>query len=217
MNLEVAAVFLASLFGVPAGSEARAEEKYYAVIFGVQDGPNRFREAHSFATFVRARRQPVQILEQATISWLPASGTVDLRNRAEKGTNHSLEKSLELVTSAQSIAQWGPFEIKKELFERAKKQEQFLSSGGTLYKAVDFSTRPAGVAVNCEHAISDIVRNPGDSFVRTGTARGHWGSFLVAGHLKDWMIEPNVVHDWLDRPLGLDAYRIARKGWNWSD
>jgi hypothetical protein len=49
-----------------------------------------------------------------------------------------------------------------------------------------------------------------------GIARGHWGSFLVAEHLRSWMIDPNVVHDWLNGHLGLDGYPIAKKGWNWS-
>ena len=217
MNIRVGAIVLACLLGIDVGSEARGQDKYYAVIFGVQDGPNRFREAHSFATFVRVRRKPVQILDQATISWLPASGVVDLRNRPERGTNHPLKKSLQLVTRAQTIAQWGPFEIKEELFERAKKQDQFLRSGSIQYKAVDVVSRPAGVAVNCEHSISDIVRNPGDPFVKTGTARGHLGSFLVAEHLRSWMIEPTVVHDWLNSPLGLDDYAIAKKGWSWPN
>ncbi len=217
MNFKIVAMLVACLLGMHAGSEACAQDKFYAVIFGVQDGPNRFREAHSFATFVRARRQPVRILDQATISWLPASGVVDLRNPPERGANHSLKKSLEIVTSAQTIAQWGPFEINEDLFQRGKRQAQFLDKGGTLYKAVDVRSRPAGVAVNCEHAISDIVRNPSDPFVRTGTARGHWGSFLVAGHLRNSMIEPAVVHDWLNEPLGLTAYRIAKKGWNWPE
>lgn len=217
MNIQTALILAASTFGIEGGADFRDLDKYYAVVFGVQDGPNRFREAHSFATFVRARRQPVEILDQATISWLPASGVVDLRNRPERGTNHPLKRSLEIVTRSQSIAQWGPFEIREELFSRAKRQDQFLSGGGTLYKAVDFTSRPAGVAVNCEHAISDIVRNPGDQFVRTGTARGHWGSFLVAGHLRSWMIDSEVVHDWLEGPLGLEAFPIAKRGWRWQD
>ena len=208
------AVCLSALY---AASQAHAQEKYYTVIFGVQDGPNRFREAHSFATFVRVQRPPVRILDQATISWLPASGVVNLRNRAERGTNHSLKRSLELVTSTQTIAQWGPFETTEDLFQRAKRQAQLLESGGLLYKAVDFTTRTVGVAVNCEHAISDIVRNSGDPLVRTGTARGHWGSFLVANHLRNSMIEPTVVHDWLNEPLGLNAYRIAKRGWTWPE
>ena len=41
-----------------------------------------------------------------------------------------------------------------------------LSSGGILYKAVDPFSRPAGVAINCEHAICDIALNPGERKAR---------------------------------------------------
>ncbi len=217
MKTKLGVVVLTCLCAVGAVSEAHGQDKFYAVVFGVQDGRNHFAQAHSFATFVRVRQQPVQILDEATISWLPTGMVVELRNAPEEGTNFSLKESLELVTPVQSVAQWGPFEIKEDLFVRAKKQDQFLRGGGTLYKAVDFSTRPAGVAVNCEHAISDIVRNPGDPYVQTGIVRGHWGSFLVTGHLRNSMIDPDVVHEWLNGPLGLNAHPIAKKGWNWSD
>ena len=175
-----------------------------------------FQSAHSFATFVKASASH-RIVDQATISWLPASGIVDLKNRPERGINHTFRNSFEIVTRAQTVAQWGPFEIREELFDSAKRQEQLLKNGGTLYKAVDLLTRPSGVAINCEHSISDIVRNPGDPFVRTGTARGHRGSFLVAEHLRPWMIEPNTVHGWLEAPLGLEAYTIIKKSWNWPN
>ena len=90
---------------------------------------------------MRVTKQPVRILEQATVSWYPASEIVELLNPPETGINFSLKESLEIVTPTQTIAQWGPFEIKEDLFERAKKQEQFLRGGGTFYKAVDFRTR----------------------------------------------------------------------------
>lgn len=217
MKTRACVVFLACLCGIPPGSGSGSQDKFYAVVFGVQDRHNHFGKAHSFATFVRVSKQPVRILEQATVSWYPASEIVDLLNPPETGINFSLKESLDIVTPTQTIAQWGAFEIKEDLFERAKRQEQFLRGGGILYKAVDFHTRPEGVAVNCEHAISDIVRNPGDPFLRTGIARGHWGSFLVTGHFRSWMIDPNVVHDWLNGPLGLDGYPIAKKGWNWPE
>jgi hypothetical protein len=211
------AVVLASLVHLYAVSHAQAQDKYYAVIFGVQDAANRFNQAHSFATFVKAKRDPATIVDQATIRWLPASGIVDLKNRPERGTNHTLKNSFEIVTRAQSVAQWGPFEIREELFDRAKRQEQHLKSGAILYKAVDLLTRSPGVAINCEHSISDIVRNPGDSFHRTGTARGHRGSFLVAEHLRPWMIESNTVHPWVEVPLGLGDFTIVKKSWNWPN
>jgi len=30
------------------------------------------------------------------------------------------------------------------------------------------------------------------------------------------MIEPVVVHDWLNRPLGLNQYAIAKGGWDYQ-
>src|SRR4051794_17139216 len=98
MKIKAIVVLMVCFCGFRAGPDSPCQDKYYAVVFGVQDRRNHFREAHSFATFVRARRQPVRILEQATISWLPASGTVDLRNPPEEGTNHPLKESLEFAT-----------------------------------------------------------------------------------------------------------------------
>jgi hypothetical protein len=196
----------------------RGQDKYYAVVFGLQDRNNRCCEAHSFATFVQVRQALAgpQVVDQATISWLPARGIVKLFKPAERGFNHSLEESLASVKPGHTVAQWGPFEIKEELFHRAKKQAHMLSSGGVLYKAVDPFARPAGMAVNCEHAICDIALNPGEPVVRTGTAHGHHGSYLVAMHLRTWMIEPGVKHDWLNHPLGLDQYAIAKGSWEYQ-
>jgi hypothetical protein len=222
LHAEILPVFrnivIAGLFLLLTGSAARAQDKFYAVIFGYQDRNNRCCEAHSFATFVQvhAGLTGPEIVDQATISWLPAQGPVKLLKRAEKGRNHTLKESFESVKPWHTVAQWGPFEIKEELFHRAKKQEQFLSSGGTLYKAVEPFARPAGIAVNCEHAICDIGLNPGESHVRTGTARGHQGSYLVAMHLRSFMVEPGVAHDWLSRPLGLEQYAIAKGNWDYQ-
>jgi len=209
---------IAGLLLLLAGSAARGQDKYYAIIFGEQDGGNRFCEAHTFGTFVRVRLDAggPEVVDQATISWLPAAGKVKLFKRAERGRNYTLEESFALVKPGHSLAQWGPFEIQEELFDRAKKQAAFLSSGGVLYKAVDPFTRPAGIAVNCEHAVCDIGLRPGEPIVRTGTAHGHNGSYQVAIHLRSWMIEPGVSHDWVGRTLKLDQYAIARGGWDYQ-
>jgi len=211
-------ILIACLFLLLAGSAARGQDKYYAVVFGVQDRNNRCCEAHSFAHFVQVRQELTgpEVVDQATISWLPAQGVVKLFKRGERGRNHTLKESLEIVKPGQAIAQWGPFEVKEELFHRAKKQVHFLSSGGILYKAVEPFARPAGIAINCEHAICDIGLNPGEAHVRTGTAHGHHGSYLVAVHLRSWMIEPGVAHEWLNRPLTLDQYAIAKGSWDYQ-
>ena len=217
-NIAVRNFVLAGVLLLLAGSAARGQDKYYAIIFGEQDGGNRFCEAHTFATFVRVRLEVSgpEVVDQATISWLPAAGKVKLFKRAERGRNYTLEESFALVKPGHSLAQWGPFEIQEELFDRAKKQAAFLSSGGVLYKAVDPFSRPAGVAVNCEHAVCDIGLWPGESIIRTGTAHGHHGSRLVATHLRSWMIEPGVSHDWVNRSLKLEQYAIARGGWDYQ-
>ena len=69
---------------------------------------------------------------------------------------------------------------------------------------------------NCEHAICDIGLRPGESLIRTGTAHGHDGSYLVALHLRSWMIEPGVAHEWVNRSLGLGQYAIAKGGWDYQ-
>src|SRR5262245_52695306 len=196
-------IVIACLALLLGGSAARGQDNLYAIIFGEQDGRNRFTEAHSFATFVRVRVEDTgpRVIDQATISWLPAAGRVKLFKRAERGRNYTLEESFALVKPGHRLAQWGPFEIQEELFDRAKKQADFLSSGGVLYKAVDPFTRPAGVAINCEHAVCDIGLRTGESILRTGTAHGHGGSYMVAQHLRSWMIEPGVSHDWVNRSL----------------
>jgi hypothetical protein len=209
---------IACVLSLVASSAARGQDHFYAIIFGEQDGRNRFCEAHSFATFVRVRLEPAgpEVVDRATISWLPAAGKVKLFKRAEIGRNYTLEESFALVKPGHRVAQWGPFEIQEELFDRAKKQAAFLSSGGVLYKAMDRLSRQAGVAVNCEHAISDIALRPGESIIRTGTAHGHHGSYLVATHLRSWMVEPGVAHDWVARSLKLDQYVIAKGGWDYQ-
>lgn len=210
-------IAIVSVFFLLADS-ARGQDKFYGIIFGEQDGGNRFCEAHTFATFVRVRLEVdgPQTVDQATISWLPAAGKVKLLKRAEKGRNYTLEESFALVKPGHRVAQWGPFEIQEELFDRAKKQAALLSSGAILYKAVDPFTRTVGYAINCEHAVCDIGIRPGESIVRTGTAHGHHGSYLVATHLRGWMIEPGVSHDWVNRTLKLDQHAIAKGGWDYS-
>src|SRR5438045_3719207 len=69
----------------------------------------------------------------------------------------------------------------------------------------------------CEdHAICDIGLRPGESILRTGTAHGYHGSYLVTMHLRNWMIEPGVSHDWVARSLKLDQYAIAKGGWEYQ-
>src|SRR6516164_4570902 len=89
-NIGIAGVLL-----LLAGSTARGQDKFYGIIFGEEDGRNRFCEAHTFATFVRVSLEGAgpEVVDQATISWLPAAGKVKLFKRAERGRNYTLEES----------------------------------------------------------------------------------------------------------------------------
>src|SRR3954449_559449 len=85
---------------------ARGQDRFYAIVFGEQDGPNGFCECHSFATFVQVRLQGSgsEIADQATISWLPAAGRVKLFKRAEPGRNYTLQESLAMIKPGHRIA-----------------------------------------------------------------------------------------------------------------
>ena len=41
------------------------------------------------------------------------------------------------------------------------------------------------------------------------------GSYLVATHLRRWMIEPGVAHEWVGGSLSLGQYVIARGNWDY--
>jgi len=206
------------LFMVLFPMTACAAERYYMVIFGIQDRLNRFNTAHTFGVFVRAveegddpERFPLTV---KIISWLPATDKVHLCRPAEAGRNHFLEESLSVpAADGRSITQWGPVEIEKELFERACRRADDLDHNRLLYKASDERLRKKGVATNCEHAVADIDTD--DGFLRTGTGHGNRGSRLVANHLRRWAVGPVERDDlgWLGCRLGLTNFPIRMGKW----
>jgi hypothetical protein len=127
---------------------------------------------------------------------------VILRRRPEPGTNLDLESSLHWAESRNCrVSMWGPYQIDKELYNRAIKQEARLNSGMVLYKAIDRRFRP-GTASNCIHAVSDLDIDHG--LLHSGQGRGDRASQQVAQHLKRWMIDPEQTHDWVASRLGPD-------------
>jgi hypothetical protein len=176
------------------------DEKYYLILFASQQGGNQARFSHSFATFVKVTgseesETPLQV-EHHTISWLPKTlKIVLLRRTPETGVNLSLKASLDWARKVNGgITAWGPFQIKKELFDKAMRQIQRLESGQVLYKAMDRAYRP-GVATNCIHAISDINDQQGLLF--TGASRGESASQAVLIHFRPWILGPGTTHRWL--------------------
>jgi hypothetical protein len=192
-----------------ASTQSRAQEvneSYYMTIFSAQANSRDPRRTHSFATFVKsigtgdsAKDSPIEI---HTISWMPQSlDIVILRRRPEPGANLDLQSSLRWAESMNShVSMWGPYQIKKELYDRAVEQEARLNSGRVLYKALDRRFRP-GTASNCIHAVSDLDIDNG--ILHTGPGRGDEASNMVAQHLNRWIIDPAQTHAWVASRLGL--------------
>ncbi len=209
-------VFLLSLtwlFLVDSGSRlAAAEDTYYMIVFSNQRVANLVRFSHTFAAFVKCSgatpTSPGRVTEIHTISWMPASLNIAvLRARPEPGVLYDLESSLNWAYLINSrLSMWGPYQIQKELYDRAVEQEKRLSAGAMLYKTIDARFRP-GVALNCIHAVSDIDTDEG--YLQVGTARGDAASYGVAQHLKRWIIQPERTHPWVSNELGLDGYPIV--------
>jgi hypothetical protein len=197
----------------PASTEARLEERYYMIIFACQGDDYQPRSSHTFATFVKASKEGSaqdDRIDAQTISWLPVSlEVVLLRRRPEPGRNVNLDDSLRWAESIGArVSRWGPYEIEKELYDRALKQKARLESGAILFKCIDENFRPA-TASNCIHAVSDVDMDQGALHV--GPNWGDNASRIVAGHLKRWMINPEKTHPWVIDRLGLTDYPMTAR------
>ena len=192
----------------------RAEERYLVVLFASQDASGSPRRAHTFATFLKVEIGepdadgviPTETLESTTISWLPVTGNIRLLARSEPGRNFGLQESLAWAKEhgMQTTAR-GPFEIGKKLYERAVEQKAWLDSGEVAYKALDRRFRRGG-AVNCIHAVSDLIPGP---LLSTGAAYGDDATELVTQHLRPQLVDPDRTHVWALRHLELNGERIA--------
>jgi len=209
LSMSVALWLLA--VGAPSRAE-ESDESYYMTIFSAQADSRDPRRTHSFATFVKAtgtgdaaKKSPIEI---HTISWMPRSlDIVVLRRRPEPGINLDLASSLRWAESRNClVSMWGPYQIDKQLYERAVAQEARLNSGLVLYKAIDRRFRP-GTASNCIHAVADLDTDNG--LLHSGQGRGDAASRQVAQHLDRWIINPEQTHAWVASRLGLNEDSVS--------
>ena len=191
-----------------------ADERYYVVLFASQNSSNDPRSSHTFATFVRIDREEDprnralwETARSLTISWLPASGSYRLLQRPVAGRNYTLHETLAWAEErGLTTTMRGPFEIGKDVYERAAKQKERLDSGAVSYKALDRRFRP-DVAINCIHAVSDILPGP---LLTTGDARGEAATAMVADHFRPHLIDPERTHAVALRHLDLNNERVAQ-------
>ena len=202
------------------GSAARAEDRYYIIIFGSQSTPRLPRYTHTWATFVKASGEgqdssKYHIDEVFTISWLPADLVVrSLRLRAQPGVNLDLEATLAYVLPRERVSEWGPFEITPQLYYRALERKAQLESGAVKYKAIDPNFGPRVHYVSdCIHGITDFDPDYDRSYYREvrrfGEAASHWVAYQFVQRGQRVNLGENL--DWINHRLGLDNYPIIHR------
>ena len=193
------------------GQPLTAQEAYYMAVFAY-DGPgDRARDAHTFATFAKARWcDGAWLVDSFTISWLPCNGVVHPgRVLPEAGHNFDLATTLRMAYAAGNrVSMWGPYQIQLELYQRALAQKARLESGAVTYKAVDTGWPDSRVS-NCIHAVSDVA-GQSPPLRLASPAWGDTASYLTTLHLLPWVINPCRLHDWVFQAWQLGCFPIRR-------
>ena len=171
--------------------------RYFLVVWGFQGPDNDVVDSHTFVSFYRGDDLAKGIVKPATISWLPATGVVQLFG-SEKGHNFTLAQTLRMACrSGRQLKSWGPYEIKPALFQRALKRIRRLQSGRIQYSMID--SDPG--TMNCIDAAGDLTSIPFDS----GIAWGFVASDAVVQHLSPYFKQSRTTALSLKRLLTRDA------------
>lgn len=167
-----------------AAEQSDLKGRYYLIVWSYQGPDDDVVHAHTFTSFYRGDDLAKGLLRPATISWLPASGVVQLLG-SERGRNFSLDETLQNACRAQrSVQTWGPYEIKPALYHRALQRMRLLQSGRIRYAMMNGAPQ----AMNCIKAAGDITAAPLDTGILWGVAAGaevtrHLSPFFVShGH-----------------------------------
>jgi hypothetical protein len=197
-------------------SPARGEEFYYLLMFSSQHAPPCIAYSHTFATFVKATGHGPCAnhyqLEAHTISWMPQ--TLVIRPYAllpECGQNQDLYATFHwALATEQRVSLWGPFQIDRDLYERALCQIRALESGQVRYKAVTTGILGDQVS-NCIHAVSDIAGPP--YLLVLNPSFGETASYHVLLGFEPWIRNPCCRHFWVSDRMGLRAYPLLYRDW----
>ncbi|WP_165246887.1 hypothetical protein [Paludisphaera soli] len=208
-RLRVGVLILAAACGLVAGAatEARAQDRFFVVIFGSQSRPKQLRLTHTWATFVRVSGESADPntaeAYQHTISWLPA--TLDVRvwaARPEPGTNLDLDRSLAYVQgNGEHVTAWGPFEIRPDAYARSLEILSLLESGQVEYRAV--STRYNLLISDCIHAVAAVDPQFG---------RGHYPLIRVGKPASRYIARQLIRRSDFDQTRVHASWLVARLG-----
>lgn len=186
---------------------SQANEFYYVLIFGSQSSPKRFRDCHSWATFVKATGEGTDpnnyAIEAHTLSWMPASLDVKVWNPfPEPGVNLDLEQTLQFAAQHQeSITLWGPFRIGKAIYERSLKIHEIVDSGVVEYRAI--STSRNILISDCIHAVAAVDPQFG---------RGHYPLIRIGKPASRYIARQISKRTLIDQSQGDNGWLIPRLG-----
>ncbi len=213
MELRIRRLLIALLGVAATMSDAKADEFYYAMIFGSQSKPKLLQYTHTWATFMRAVGEGPDAsnytVYQHTISWLPQS--LDVRTWSmlpEPGVNLDLYQTLEAVyRDREHVTMWGPFRIHPLVYQRSLGVKQILDSGAAEYRAI--STPRNLLVSDCIHAVAAVDPVFG---------RGHYPLVRIGKPASRFMARQVMTrsvfdqwegdNSWLIPRLGLDRYPI---------
>jgi hypothetical protein len=163
-----------------ANSEVALRSHYFLVVWAYQGRDDDLVHAHTFTSFYKGDDLAKGVVHPLTLSWLPASGVVQLFG-VEKGRNFSLAQTMGMACRAgRDVKSWGPYEIRPELYHRAMKRLQLLQSGRVKYAMTNGSPH----SMNCIRAAGDITPEPLD----TGILWGNAASAQVVRHLSPYFV-----------------------------
>lgn len=187
-----------------------ADDRHYLLMFASQGNPPLPAESHTFAVFAKAtkdERGTFSLVESHCISWLPRSLEIEvLELNSVTGKNLSLAETLKWARKTDArVTMWGPYQVKKDLYDMAVQQVERLNANAIEYVVLD-GRRRGRKASNCIHAVSDLDTTRRQ--LATGTAYGDLASQMVLRHFEPYLIESTEPTRWLCDQLQLKADEI---------
>lgn len=179
-RIAISVLGLALLLTAPM---AVAASRHYMVIISYQSKRlNQPTESHTFASFIATNEQGEVLPEtRFDISWLPASGKVELIEDPEVGRNFSLEESIMLgartfygdldpktVINKSRLRRLGPFSIDAEFFAKAWDQHQRLQYWGEAVGPTYYESHEGRIS-----NISGVITVPGIFYKATDEDSRH--------------------------------------------
>jgi len=102
----------------------------------------------------------------------PGSRLIPKNNKCpiSPGRNFTLAETIKLAVDAKNtVAMWGPYEIRKEGFDLGVKRKRLLDGGAIKYRADDRLYQKDKIAISCFHAMQSLDEiYPKGGFLDTG-------------------------------------------------